>query len=97
MKRQSVLSLEYVEVLVGARTDPSGDVVKFAFPAENAEPTTLFTGEWDPAGKVNGLWTARILTGPTAHVLSLGRYDVWVQISDSPEVPLLYGGLIEIF
>lgn len=87
----SVKSLEYVKVQItatrnGAAVDPTPDTVKLAFPAVGTDPTTWYTGSWETA---SGIYYARCLVGPGGTVtLAEGYYDVYVQVTDSTEVPV---------
>jgi hypothetical protein len=96
MSQSSVLSTEYLKVPVtftvaGADIDPTGDPVQVALPVHGTDPVSgdWVTGSWEVQGSTR--W-ARILIGPGAKVLAKGTYDVWVKVTDSPEVPALKGG-----
>lgn len=101
MKRQSVVSKEFVEVPVIARADPTTDVIKMAFVAEGTVPdllTDFNTGSWDPDDPVENAYIARCLVGPGGTVeLDAGVYDVYVWIVDSPESPALFAGKLKVF
>jgi hypothetical protein len=99
MKRQSQYSMEFVEVPVIAAADPTSDTIKMAFPARGESPTTFYTGSWKSGVQPGGTYLSRCLVGAPDGVVTLavGFYDVYVQITDAPEVPVLYGGVIEIF
>ena len=87
------LSTEYVRLQVaatvgGSTYNPTADTVQFAFPTSGVQPTTWYSGSWET---INGLYYARCLVGPTGGVTTLTAgttYDVWVKITDSPEVPV---------
>lgn len=106
MKRQSQASKEYIEVPVISRTDPTGDVVQMAFPTDD-NPTTWYNGSWDPAGAVDkmpgqgSVYLARCLVGPGGGVVTLtaqaAPYNVYVKITDAPEVPVLKAGQVLIY
>jgi len=102
---QSSLSTPYVQTLITVQSassyNPTSDTVQFAFPALTyppASPTNWVTGSWvtypGPA------YWAQCLVGPAAGAggtaLSLGTYQVWVKITDSPEVPVLQPCLLTI-
>ena len=92
---QSVLSPQYVQVPVTAfgtagTYNPTGDTVQFSFtPASYpvTEPSVWVTGSWVnvPRAGVLGAVPRRARNGGTA--LSIGTYQVWLKITDSPEVP----------
>jgi hypothetical protein len=102
----SQASLEYVQATVtaavaGAPYNPTSDVVKFAFLAPGTSPygATWCAASWasteSPTG--TGDYTAQCLVGPGGAVqLAPGSYQVWVQITDSPEVPVLPAYLLTI-
>ncbi len=99
----SHLSTQYVHVPVqgsvnNAPIDPTTDIVQFAFVANGVgPPITWYVGAWD-TGSSGPVYTARILVGPVNGdvVLSIGSYAVYVKISDSPEVPVLPAGNLDI-
>lgn len=75
--------------------NPTTDVVQFAFTAFNVSPTAWSTGSWDPGGPP---YSARILVGPAngGVVLVPGSYEVWIKITDNPEVPVIQVGNLDI-
>jgi len=97
----SVLSTEYVRVPVaatvaGAPYDPRGDVVQFAFVADGVNPVSgdWHTGLWDGG---NNPYVAQCLVGPTGGVaLAVGVYNMWVKITDNPEIPVRLVGQLMI-
>lgn len=71
----------------GAAPDDSLDVA-IALPAEGEAPADWITAVWD-AGR------ARILVGTGGDiVLAAGRYDLWVKVTSSPEIPARKAGLV---
>ncbi len=96
-KRQSQHSKEFVEAYVFSDTNPTGLAVSFAFPLVDGSPSTLVSGQWDPTGWVDGRAIAQCLVGPGAEDLAVGSYDVYVKWTDSPEVPLILTGQLEIY
>ncbi len=101
--RASALTLEYVKVpttvtINGAPYDPHLDAVQLAFPAHGVAPAgpDFKVGSWEQ--DQFGTWMARCLVGPGGAVsLVAGTYDVWVKITDSPEVPVRKVGILEVF
>ena len=95
MINRSVLTTEYLSYPVtfisgGVSQNPTADTVQFAFmpnPA-NANPGT---GDWH-----NGVWSttsvptyiAQILVGPGGYTPGAGLYNVWIKITDNPEIPI---------
>jgi len=100
---QSSLSLAYVQVDVTAKAagviyDPTSDVVQFAFPVVGTDPVggDWQTGSWT-TDVGTGRYLAQCLVGPGGTVtLDRGTYAVWVKITDSPEVPVMQVGAIQI-
>ncbi len=92
----SALSLVYVHVPVRDvlfDTDPTGDTVAMAFPTVGTAPAS---NDWNSAAWNTDATTtpptyfARCLVGPAGTVtLTAGVYDVWVRLTDDPEVPVL--------
>lgn len=100
----STASLEYVRVPVraseaGATVDISTLTVQVAFTAE----TTPVSGDWKAAAWETDATTdpdtyyARCLVGPAGTVtLAAGFYSVWVKVTDSPEIPVLLAGRLQV-
>jgi hypothetical protein len=102
---QSVLSTQMLQILVGVKSpsgyNPTSDVVQFAFTPLTYPETSPTSGSW-----VTGSWTtfpgpaywAQCLVGPAngGTALSLGTYQAWLKITDSPEVPVLQPCLLTI-
>ena len=94
MAIQNALTTEYLRfpvsaVVNGAVRNPTSDTVQFAFPATGVAPTVWFSGSWETT--TAGTYIARVLVGPASGVVTLVAgtdYDVWVKITDSPEVPV---------
>ena len=105
MLTQSALSTQYVQVQITIQApsgyDPTSDTVQLAFIPETYPPTSPTDGDW-----VTGSWEtfpgpqywAQALVGPSngGTALSLGTYEIWVKVTDSPEVPVLQPALLEI-
>jgi hypothetical protein len=101
--QQSSLSLQYVPVQITVQVGvPTGDTVQFAFTTGGADPQA---GDWKTAswatnitGLPNGVYIAQCLVGPGGAVqLAAGTYQIWVKITDNPEVPVLKGGTLQIY
>jgi hypothetical protein len=104
---QSVLSTQFIQIQVTARSgtatsyDPTGDTVAMAFTPLTYPETSPASGSW-----VTGSWQtfpgpaywAEALVGPAngGTALALGTYQVWVKVTDSPEVPVLQPCLLTI-
>lgn len=102
---QSVLSTQYLQILVTIKSpatyNPAGDTVQMAFTPLTYPPTSPTSGSW-----VSGSWEtfpgpaywAQALVGPAngGTALALGTYQVWLKITDSPEVPVLQPCLLTI-
>lgn len=94
-------SLQYVAVTVlaskaGAPVNPTGDPVQLAFTTAGADPQTgdFHAATWQGA---TSPYVAQILVGPGGTVtLTAGLYAVWVKVTDSPEIPILYAGSISV-
>ena len=92
----SAQSLQYVKVPVAAKlagvvVNPTGDVVQLAFPSAGAPPATWFSGAWETdSSSSSPVYLARTTVGPGGPaVLALGTYDIWVKVTDNPEIPAL--------
>ena len=101
---QSVLSTAYVQVPVTAfgtagTYNPTGDAVQFAFTPVTfpvTSPSAWATGVW--AVFPGPAYWAQCLVGPGSGgtALPVGTYQVWLKVSDDPEVPVLQPTLLRI-
>ncbi len=92
----SSASLQYVRVSIteASGADPTADTVAMAFPVLEGEPTTFYGGNWVTLA---GIHYAQCLVGPGGTVtLAPGFYNVFVKVSDNPEIPVLFSGLLEV-
>jgi len=89
--RISSLSTEYILIPVTASVNVLDDTVAWAFTDSGADPTTWTSGDWDPDGK------ARILVGPGALALTKGLRDVWLKVTDNPEIPVRRVGQLTVY
>jgi hypothetical protein len=86
-----------VDVTVQGQTyNPTVDVVEFSFTAVSARPATWYTGTWDGTQPIPGTnsYRAQVLIGPGSNgpTLTVGRYTVWIRITDNPEQPIINVG-----
>ena len=97
----SVLSTEYLRYVItttvgGVHYNPTSDHVQFAFPAQGQAPATWVDGSWETLTAPTE-YVARCLIGPSGAVtLTAGTWDVWIKITDSPEIPVRYADTINI-
>jgi hypothetical protein len=102
----SHLSTEYVIIPVtaskaGVSYNPTGDTVKFAFmptPTQTPLVSDWVVGAWD-TDTTNVLYpySAKCLVGPAGTIsLGTGTYIIYIQITDSPEIPVLVAGQLVI-
>lgn len=87
----------------GAAVDPTADTVQMAFLAEPPETASPESGDWKTASWETNSTTdpdqykAKCLVGPSGTVtLAEGTWYVWVKITDLPEIPVEYSGIIRI-
>ncbi len=93
-------SLEFIKIPIGftesgSALDPTTDQVAMAFVTEGAGvtgSTTFINGDWetDSSDTANPIYYARTLVGPGGDYVPSAdtAIDVYVRISDSPEVPV---------
>lgn len=97
MITRSVLDTEYLTypvafVIGGVAQNPTADPVAFALMPNpvNANPTVSdwHTGQWISSG--TGTYSAQVLVGPANGGVNpgVGLYNVWIRITDNPEVPI---------
>lgn len=84
----------------GVSVDITADVVKMAFMVGSATPQAgdLKAASWETDNTtVPPTYLARCLVGTGGTVvLTPGLYEVWVQVTDSPEQPLLPAGPLKV-
>ena len=99
----SVLSTDYYQTPVsasenGVAVNPTTLPVAYAFRLPGTAPVTADwkTGSWDLG--LNGTYLAQVLLGPGSGAVGLarGRYQVWLRVTDNPEVPIWPLGLLEV-
>lgn len=104
--RLSTLSREYVRVQVsateaGSPVNPTADTVQMAVTAAGVDPTTEWaTASWETEVTATGTkYYARIQVGPSSTVgqLAVGNYEIWVKVTDNPEVPVAQVGRLAIY
>lgn len=91
-------SVEYLEAVVSTsdNLDPTSDPVEFAFelPSDgNPEAGDWGAGSWKAGGPP---YVARALVGAAPFDLADGVYQVWVRITDNPEVPVIPACMLRI-
>jgi hypothetical protein len=101
----SVLSTEFVQVPVSATVNgssgynPTADLVQMAFVATgNPAVSDWKTGSWQTVTSSGGpVFLAQCLVGPSgAAELAAGTYNIWLKVTDNPEVPVRQVGLLQI-
>lgn len=102
----SSLTKEYLRIAVeaeasGLPVDPTGNAVEFAFMDDvvSAEPGggDWNVGDWETDAGPPIIYYARILIGPGGGVvLTDGKFDVWIKITSSPELPVRHIGRLTI-
>lgn len=97
MTRLYAQSVEYVRIPVtavngaGTALNLSGDTVQVAATRSNASPTVA---DWRPAVWDNG--QARILIGGPDFTLTPGDWNLFVKVTDNPELPVLRAGTLTV-
>ncbi|MEV6833488.1 hypothetical protein AB0N17_02985 [Streptomyces sp. NPDC051133] len=98
-------SRQYIQVTVdvtvqGQVYNPTTDVVEFAFTSVSDRPTTWYTGTWDGTSPIPGTiaYRAQVLVGPgsTGPALTVGKWAMWVRITDNPEQPVIPVGQLNV-
>jgi hypothetical protein len=103
----SQLSTQYVFIPVqatrsGVAYNPTGDPVQMAFMPQATQSPGLsdwVAASWDTnTTSVLYPYSVKCLVGPTGGVISLGlgTYYMYVKVTDSPEIPVLLGGILQI-
>ena len=106
--RISALSREYIHVAVtaadvdGVAVDPTTDTVEIAVIATG---TTVVSGDFNTAdwGELGSdPYVAKVLIGPggSPSIITLtagSTYDVYVRITDTPEIPVMFAYSIDAY
>jgi hypothetical protein len=85
----------------GVTYNPAADTVQFAFAATATyvpQVSDWVAGSWDTnTSSVLFPYSAKCLVGPSGTItLGIGTYYAYVKITDSPEVPVLLAGILQI-
>lgn len=85
----------------GSAYNPTSDPVAFAFmptPTQVPGGGDWVTGSWDTnTASVLYPYTAKCLVGPAGTItLGIGTYIVYLKVTDSPEIPVLIAGQLQI-
>ena len=100
----SALSTQFIQVPVqatigGLPYDPSSDAVAMAFMTGGLRPSTgdWHAGSWSATAQ--GIHLAQCLVGPKngGTALAAATYQVWLMITDSPEVPVIAAGSLQVY
>jgi hypothetical protein len=102
----SQLATQYVFIPVqatksGIAYNPTADTVQFAFmpqATQSPQVSDWVAASWDTnTTSVIYPYSARCLVGPAGTItLGLGTYYMYLKIADSPEIPVLLGGILQI-
>jgi hypothetical protein len=105
MEDRPAQSKEYVRVSVlavnenGAAVNPTVDSVALAFIAEGdpvVASSTFIAGTWetDVSDAASPIYYGRVLAGPGAAYIPVAgtNVDVYIKVSDNPEVPIVKAG-----
>lgn len=101
----STASLEYVLVPIAAKAsgvvvNPTADTVQMAFLTASTAPVAgdFKSASWETDATTDpDTYYARCLVGTGGAVaLAAGTYNVWVKVTDSPEVPVLHCGYLKV-
>lgn len=72
---------------LGLPYNPTSKTVQLAFPVSGQAPATWVDGTWETTPSQ---YLARALVGPGGAIqLDPGTYDVYVKITDDPEIPVV--------
>ena len=86
----------------GVPYNPTGDTVVFAFmptPTQVPQVSDWVAGSWDTdTTQVIYPYSAKALVGPAGTItLGIGNYVVYIKVTDSPQIPVLVAGHLQIF
>ncbi len=95
--RTSVTSLEYYRLTItpSPDDDPTSLPVRFAFPVSGDSPAVWYAAQWESGGPP---YIARVTIGPGGDVeLEAGAYDVYAEVTDSPEIVRFLADRLVVF
>lgn len=74
--------------------DPTSLVVEFALPLEGVAPSTWVAGTWEIGGPP---YYAHVIAG-VGQTLdpAAGTYDLWLRLTDTPEIPIRLTGKVVV-
>lgn len=98
-------SKEFIRVPISARdsgavVNPTADAVVMALPLAGVAPVS---GDWKTASwetdssSTPTVYYARMIVGPGGTAYAAGEYDVWVKVTDNPEIPAMLAGQVVFF
>lgn len=106
-------SVEYIRVPIatldsaGVLDDPTAAAIEIGFSADkDTEPTSWHTAAWETSENirttvggtiVDSPYKARLLVGTGATELAVGTHHTWIRITDAPETPVRYAGIVEVY
>ena len=107
-----MVNVSWTSDLDGTSIDPTGQTagqavltVQFAFPVSSgnyaapAQPTVWYAGSWLLGGTGRG-YVSQCLVGPGGGVVTLTAgqdYDVWSEITGTPESPRKFAGVQPVY
>ena len=102
MNKQLASSLQYIPIIVTCLGgNPTTDTVQMAFTATGVDPQPADwqTASWDTSATLGpNQYLAQCLVGPGGTVaLTNGTYQIWVKVTDNPEIPQLPAGQLLIY
>lgn len=102
MINQLASSLQYVPLVVTCLGgNPTTDPVAMAFtaPGVDPQPADWKTASWNTTATLGAnQYLAQCLVGPGGTVtLTNGTYQMWVKVTDNPEIPQLPAGMLSIY
>jgi hypothetical protein len=92
-------SKEYLRVGVTAPTGVvlSAQAVAFSIVGYGSDPDSYAAAQWDPTQAADNTRDAVLLIGQgTSLALVEGDYEVWVRVTDNPEIPVRSAGLLRV-
>lgn len=93
MANQFISSLSkqkiFAEVTTTAVADPTSDTVAVAVAPTYTPVTTWAAATW--VTQPGGVFLVSVLIGPGTDIgpLAVGIYNVWVRVTDNPEIPVM--------
>lgn len=93
----SIATIEAVNVTITTDVNVSSDAVAMALVQPGVVPSSFVAASWHPTLAKTAVSPTMGAAGAVIPVTQPGTYALFVKVTDSPEVPVLYAGDVRFF